>query len=221
MVKRAYGGVALFPSYKKAKVMAQIRTYKRPVATIKPEIKNRVVGLTTRIWGGASNGYSFLCLNDLANGSNQDQRIGRKIKLASMEMDLLFTLGSSVVEYDAGFYSIVYDKRTNGAQPSFSDVYNISGNDGIAVFNETTHPGRFTEISRGEWTVGIAAGWNKKVHKKISLGNRTTEYNNTSASIGSIDGGSLWLICANVDRGTIFADATQIRTVVKIRYVDV
>jgi len=136
-------------------------------------------------------------------------------------MDLIFTLGSSVVEYDAGFWSVIYDKRSNGAQPGIAEIYTYQGsNIGNAVLNENQHPGRFVEIARGDWTVGIAAGWNKKIHRKISLGNKSVMYGGTGAGIGNIDSGSLYLVCANVDRGTIFADGTQVRVIVKTRYLD-
>ena len=168
MVKRAYGGVALFPSYKKAKVMAQIKAYKPRIRSLTPEVKHNISTVSTRLYGGGTFSHTELLLDGIGQGVDQNQRIGRKLSLTSIEMDLVFTLGATTVEYDAGFWSLVYDKRSNGSAPLITDMYVYQGsNIGNAVTNENGHPGRFVEIARGDWAVGIAAGWNKRFIERL------------------------------------------------------
>ena len=216
MVKRSYSG----SSYSVAKKSRSMVKYVPRRPSYKPETKSVIRTDTQTMYGGGIYSHYFTLLNGLALGAEADQRIGRKVRMASVEFDLAFKLGGTVTEYDNGFWSLIYDKRPNGVTPILTDVFLPSGGYGTVILNETLHPGRFIELSRGNWNVGIAKSWVQTVHRKVSLGNKLVEFRDSSASITGIDSGAVFLVYGAADSGTILADGTKVNIVTKIKYVD-
>ena len=189
-----------------------------------PETKIIRTPIDTRIYGSGATATTQLVLNSPALGSDIDQRQGRSIKCVSVEMTLEYVLGGTVTEYDAGNWFLIWDKRPNGAFVSYSEVLEtqLLLTRGHSILNEHAHPGRFVQLARGDWTVGIAGGWQQRVYRKISLGNRTTSFNAVSSqgNITQVDDGALLFFSSCSDKGTIFANGTQVRAMFKVKYLD-
>lgn len=128
-------------------------------------------------------------LNSIAEGSDSNQRIGRSINLASVEMDI--SLLSNNVSWD-GFYAIVLDRQPNSSLPSFSDIFDVSTlgfvNVGIALRNTLSYQDRFVVLKRGE--INLNTSVNTQTHDKVfvDLGrlkgmDRTANYSGSGAVV--------------------------------------
>lgn len=224
MVKRSYSGDVIARSTaanKRAKSVLSRISKRIPV----PEVKIIQTPIDTRIYGTGSTSTIATLLNGPAIGTDIDNRIGRSIKNMSVEMTLEYVLGATTTEYDAGNWFLIWDKRPNGSLPPYAEVFTtqISLTRGHSILNEVTHPGRFQCIARGDWTVGIAKGWQQRVYKNISLKGRVAKFNNLSSqgNITQADDGALVFYSSCSDKGTIFANGTQVRAMFKVKYTDV
>jgi len=221
MSKRAYGGVALFPSYKKARVMAQIKTYKRPTPTIKPEKKSHGhnISTTLSVANNVSSGSKVISISSIGTGTDINQRVGRSIRMHSLNVNIDFELGSTAVEYDAGFWAIVQDRRPAGTSvPTLGDVFLSSSTAlGYSVFNDNVHPGRFTVLKRGEWQVDIAKGYVQRFNFTVPLKNKESTYRSTTAA--DFESNCYWLMLASTDLGNIAAP-TKVTGISQMNFYD-
>jgi len=219
MVKRAYGGTALFPSYKKSKVMAQVRSYRRSPG-IKPEQKshNHTINTTLHTASSISTGTQVISVSSIGPGTEAGQRVGRSISMKWIEFTMDFELGATSIEYDNGFVALIQDRRPNGgAAPTIQDIYVSSPTFGSAIFSDIIHPGRFTELYRANWTVDIAKQYVHRIHKRVYLKDRISTFKGNSST--DYESNVYYLVYASTDTGNV-AFPTKARGISVMRFCD-
>jgi len=142
-----------------------------------------------------STATAVYCLNNVAEGSDSNQRIGRKITHAYVEVDINISLPASANNWDAGFWSIVLDRQPNNTTASYNDIYDISSggitfvNAGLAHRNTIVNQDRFVILKREEFSV-VSYPQSDQYHKKVFVdlgrvrgGDKTATYNGTGANV--------------------------------------
>lgn len=169
----------------------------------------KVMDLINASYAIENTGTQLALLNGCAPGSNNFNRIGRKLQLKSLQIhgSIASTDGTTL---DAKFrMAIVYDKQANGAAPTYSDIF--TSQDISGVTNSTTsamvnlnNRDRF-EIIRD--TFLVLGGKDTTATQSysgtptivpidmfIALNNRVTIYNaGTAGTVGDITSGSLYV----------------------------
>lgn len=79
--------------------------------------------IDTSVTGSAA---SVDLVNACVQGTDQDERIGREILMTSIEIEGYVSFSFAAAGSDISNLFIVYDKQSNAAAPSFSDVYTTS-----------------------------------------------------------------------------------------------
>jgi len=217
MTKRSYAQ-SNFSSFKKAKVMP--KSFRRPPPSVKPEKKSHNITIDQTLFGGSTtSGYRIINLSVIGSGTDINQRIGRAVTTNSLQLLLDFELGATTVEWDNGFWAVIQDRRPNGITlPGFGDMFTSSTSYGNAVFNNNLHPGRFTELARGEFTVDIAKQYAHRIRKSIPLKNRTTSWRSTTAS--DMESNAYYLVVACTDLTTTSLTSTKVKGISQIHFYD-
>lgn len=180
---------------------------------IQPELKNVDVAGSIGVLVGVQ--WSELdLLNPLASGSNSSQRIGRRVQLKS----LLFRWNaSSFTSTSAIRILIVYDRDTNGAIPTITDVLSLEN---FNAPNNLSEGSRFVvlvdEIHELVTPQGFARAG--KIFKKINL--PMTFNNSAQGDITSIEEGAIYAMVAT-PFGGVQNQTNGIGYYSRIRYTDV
>jgi len=176
---------------------------------------------------------SINLLNGITQGTDSDQRIGRKCKFHSVYIRGSMTnanAGSAtpaaaVIPAHQVRMILVWDGQPNAAAPGITDILvSDSPNSQLNLNNRQ----RFKVLKDKVWTVGPAevttggvqgtgpVSFNVKIFKKIMA---DTQYGGTANSIGSIQTGALWLVLTS----NAAADAASLTPALncRVRYTDV
>lgn len=165
----------------------------------------------------------FICLNRIAAGSGEFQRIGRKIKLVSLLLNFAITptgAASQARSQESIRMLVVYDRQPNGLQPLITDIlldqrpeagstqttpYSSSNIDNSMRFKilkdwKIELPATFangtdavTGIS-GFDNTSIKYGMNFKAFVKLRGLETTYKADNATPLVGDIAVGALWFI---------------------------
>lgn len=169
-------------------------------------------------------GGGVIALNLVAQGSDYNQRIGRKVVLKSvlLRIHVVPTPTVDLPQGDVGRFILAYDAQTNGVSPGVSDL--IAGGDYLAG-NNLNYRERFKVIK--DWMVPLAAtAYNTgilvsgvpstrllTVYKRLNL---DTVFNNTGGAVGQIATGGLFLF---YDNG-LAAGGYQFNLFSRVRFTD-
>lgn len=191
------------------------------------EIKAVVTSYQTKAPGGGglncNQAGSIIPLNLISAGSSFYNRVGRKIGMKSLMLEININPGvvARSAPADTLRILVIYDKQTNGSTPVMSDFLMDTEADGTNTTNALSNINlnnreRF-DILR-DWRIGLPAMTDQvsgvptlafpsqysgadgveggKIKAYIKLGNRTTQYKADSAPavIGDIATGALWLV---------------------------
>jgi len=156
-------------------------------------------------------------INLIATGTDFFERIGRKVLIKSFQVRSF--MGLENINNASGVrLMLVYDKQTNGALPAIGDILGIpiASNPFVAMLNLNNRD-RFVilwdKIYRMDLGSGIVTVLKK--YKKLS---HETVFSGTTAAIGSIATGGLYLVqIGSVAAGTTDVDQSS---VVRIRFQD-
>lgn len=171
---------------------------------------------------------TVLLLNACVEGSDYNNRIGRKIELTSVEYSLVFAGGTGDLgtgatypeNIDVGMFSLVYDKQSNGAAPAWSDVYTVSG----SVISPFSHRNvnnldRFVVLATDRLTISVA-GPNSAMCNRYIRTKHDVRFNSGNAgTIADINSGGLFLVYA--DQNTAGTQLTTLYGRVRVRYHDI
>lgn len=131
---------------------------------------------------------SLLLVNGVATGTDFNSRIGREILMHSLYMRLTY---SNTVDQTAGLrIMLVYDKQPNGVLPNITDVITTAD---LMSPNNLNNKDRFITISdkiRYINTAGERGAFHQK-YKKLRV---STTFSGTTAAIGSISTGAVYVI---------------------------
>jgi len=163
---------------------------------------------------GSTSGYLQL-LNGTLTGSNNNQRIGRRIDMKSIEFR--FSVNNMAQSVMRGVrFSIVLDKQANGAQCNITDIWNqgeptalrnISNKARFTVLWDSTLLcliGNDTNTGGAVNSLTNTSKMTFQFYKKIGI---NTQYNvGSSGAIGDIQTNALYFTaqsdCAEADKGT-------------------
>lgn len=159
-------------------------------------------------------------INGVATGTDYTERIGRKIMLKSLFIRGYMLPADNTSGPSLSRLLVVYDSQTNGTAPTITDILKTS--DVRAQLNLDNRD-RFKIIFDKQYVVAvvdntatqaIASGptvHNVKLYKRL---NHEVQFSGTTAAVGSIATGSVYLVLLNdnvASLGTIFALSTRIR----------
>lgn len=157
--------------------------------------------------GGVGGQTYSASLSSIAEGTDYNNRVGWKIRMKSVNLDLdispqyLTPTSTAVDQNHQGRWSIVLDRQANGGAASYSDVYSASCN------NYGQHPlnvsnlERFKVIATGEWAC-VSGQSNARVKRYVDLTkalrphDQVIQYNNTTA-VNAITNNLLLYVASN------------------------
>lgn len=162
---------------------------------------------------------TFQLLNGIQGGAGFSQRVGRKIKLKSLKLQLnINPVANRTAPGDLGRVIIFYDRQTNGALPAVADLLQdtntaAANTTNIQVGPNLSNRDRFTIIRDYKFTLPAAVVAANGVptsaypdsfegeHQSfiqwyIKLKDMDTVFNAETADIGSIASGSLVIFVA-------------------------
>lgn len=173
----------------------------------------------------SSAGAVFL-LNSLAEGSDNTDRIGRKITINNVQYELVVAastgdLGNAATypeSFDCIRVSLVWDKQPNGANPAYGDIYNSTSNLLTPMcLRNINYVDRF-EILATDMVNICAAGPNAETIRRYIKTNLDARYQGTGGGIANISSGALFL--AYSDANTTGTQLAIINGRVRIKFSD-
>jgi len=160
---------------------------------------------------------NVVLLNGIAQGTDFNQRIGRKFTIKSIYIRAEAFQGTAAPVTANCRILIVYDSQTNSANVTVSNVLNVGASNPTTAMNELTNRDRFKILL--DWTDTISPqGPQGLFMKKYLRCDLETINSGTANTFGSIQTGGLWmLVIGDNAAGTANpVGASQVR----IRYVD-
>lgn len=98
-------------------------------------------------------------LNAPIEGTDYNQRIGRKVRHHYLMLDITIQAGITQGPNDAGQISVVLDRQPNGSVAAFSDIYDTSSAvAGSAFRNTAVNSERFLVLKTGQYIIGGTTG---------------------------------------------------------------
>lgn len=156
-------------------------------------------------------------VNLIAAGTDYDARIGRKVILKSFQIRAIFGLENASVPSGVR-YLLVYDKQTNGALPAITDILNTaSAQNPVTAMLNLNNRDRFVILwdKIFQLNTSFSIFQHFKKYKKLR---HETVYSGTTATIGSIITGGLYVVTI----GSVPAGITDVDNgmTMRVRFVD-
>jgi len=164
---------------------------------------------------GSTLGSGPTLLNTCAQGTTAITRVGRSIRMTSIQYRFIGSLAATSVGSSPLRLLIVYDKQTNQAAPTCADIMQ---SDTIESPLNLEKNKRFVVLFDDDVECIGTAGpqsWSRKGYKKINL---ETEFTGASGTVGYIIGGAVWAIV--YQNGNIITTAPAMQLYTRIRYID-
>lgn len=197
-------------------------------------LEKKVIDINSTGYAVENTGTQLQLLNGCVAGSQNFNRIGRKINLKSLQIHGSIYQADTTSQFTKCRLLIVFDKQSNGAAPTFADIItsqNIAGTTSSTVNDmvNLNNRDRFEIIRDLMYTVdGISDVATQSysggttivpVDLYIKLGNRETVYNaGTAGTVGDIQSGALYMfLIASQPNATGVSANLSFRT----RFVDV
>ncbi len=161
-------------------------------------------------------------LINIAQGTSEVQRIGRKCTLKSISTHIHFFLNSTADEtngHDTVIFKLIWDKQCNGVIPPIADVIETTNNH--LSFNNLANSGRFVTLWSRLLNISVTAaggngtaielvnqGQTLQVYKKLNL---PIEYNGTTGTTTEIESNNLFYIAVSRHGLVDWTSITRIR----------
>lgn len=214
-----YGRLKKFKRFTKSRMQAkqgQVALIKKIISN-QAEAKEVLTYLSATL--NATQSYISL-LNAVAEGTDYNTRVGRSITHKYIHLQMSIVMNADVTAADqaygeTGFWSIVFDRQSNGAAPAFGDIYDTLGGTvppGLAHRNTGNFQDRFKVVCHEDFALGsnnkgvaVTGGGTGAVpyrcNKYIDLtnwkgGDQNTKFLSNAATINAIDTGAFFLIVA-------------------------
>lgn len=173
--------------------------------------------LDTTALGINTSAPRIILLNGIAEGTGVSQRVGRKIKMTSVQGRMSVYVSTATTSPSVRCM-IVYDMQTNSTLAGLGDILQVftAGSDFISPYNLNNRD-RFRVLWDKTYTVNAVNNERAtfKFYKKLKL---DTVYDNTGAIIDDISTGSLLLLFFSSDR-TVAANPV-VDYYARVRYMD-
>lgn len=165
--------------------------------------------IDTTINANPSTTATITLVNGCATGTDFTERIGRKIRIKSIQLRMM-TLGG--IASANVRYALVMDRQANGVAPQYADIFNGAG---VPEFNNLNNRNRFVILFDKLFSMDPDSNnaiTIKKYMKKII----DVTYGGTAATIGSIQTNSIFFVAIS----NIAADLPAMTGRCRIRFVD-
>lgn len=192
--------------------------------------ERKVIDILNTTFTVENTGTQFQLLNGCVPGSQNYNRIGRHIKLKSLQIHGFWVPSDTSTAFNKQRMLIVYDTQANGSAPTYGDIMksqNISGTteSGINSMVNLDNRERFRIIRDMQFEFGAVSNVATQAYTAspaqaaldiyIKLGGLDTIYNaGTAGTIGDIQTGALyvWFISDQTNtNGSTFAGSFRIR----------
>lgn len=167
------------------------------------------------IGASANTTGTLALLNGMQLGTDVDDRVGRSIRIKSVQLNLINTQNASASNSIVR-YLLVIDKQPSGATPNFSDILATAGNLWSSMRNLNNRK-RFVILK--DQFITMNSGTNNEIgvfeyYKKLDM---HTIYNNTSTgTITDIESNALYL-CLISNEPT---NSVAVTGCYRVRYLD-
>lgn len=146
MKKRGFSQLSLVPSSGEKVKRVRAANLRKPslAAKVRNIIRNsaETKEINSLDSSNTAGGYIF-CINQIAEGDDDNQRNGRNIQPKACYVDYYISMTAAAAE-DTGFVALVWDKQPNGGAATFLNVFDTSAaNPGQALRNTTSFKDRF------------------------------------------------------------------------------
>lgn len=194
-------GAASTSGFRKRKISQQSSKYHQSTGSA-PEQKYTDVTIS----GSLSQAGIADALNLTAQGVDNTGRIGRKITIKHVQYMLtaaalpadLAAVGNFPEATDTIRVSLVYDKQTNGVAPTYGQVYNVGGANTPFGARNLDYIDRFSVLSTDNVII-CQSGPNAAFINRFVKCDLETRYDGTTAVIGSVESGGLFLVYADIN----------------------
>jgi len=200
-------------------VLAQGRVVYRAAASLpsQSELKFTDVASTTTLAAGSVAFTSAGLLNGLVPNSTATGRIGRRVNMKSLYLRLTFQLATTSTGGAPLRVLVIYDKQSNGAAPTATDVLTAST---FVSPNNISNRDRFVTLC-DQITQPVSTGGTSQValniYKKLNM---AIQFNaGTAGTIADITSGGVYLFLAQ--GGSILTANPSVEWYARIRYSDV
>lgn len=150
---------------------------------------------------------SSTLLNGIAEGDSVNNRDGRLILLKSLDISVMVASGGTPTSNCYGTWFVVYDRQTNGANISYTEVYDTSTiTDPALAHRNPAFYERFKVLCREDFGIQGETGidspqpltWRKHIDltKVLDEKDQRVRYSGTGGTITSIATGSIYLFWA-------------------------
>lgn len=219
------------PSKKyKSRLFNSMRVSSRSVSSV-AEKKENAFGIFPNLYYlVTSTQTSVTPLCTIGSGSANNQRVGRKIRHASVTLRTMIAPKTGMTNPDCGFMALVLDRQTNGATPGFAEIYDdlyTPGNSGLNPRLTRANQERFKILWTKPWTCpSFANGDASYISAYVDLSklkgfDSTCNYNGSTSSVADINSGNiLWVVAQSNDAQGV-SGAMNFRTDIKYRFTDV
>jgi len=209
---------------KKARLMMAIPRLVRRSPAFNPEKKEVQTSAAMDLFTAGPT--SINCLNAIAVGTDETNRLGRKIQLKSCQLNMTFatTSASNIVWYQI---AVVYDRQTNAGSVAIGDIFDATVGTPDNYFHATTkNQERFTilALEKGNVITGqVAANVNRYINlDKVLRGkDKSTNYSGTTSAATEINSGAIFLCVLTRSLGIVTTGNGMIGNwQTKVRFVD-
>jgi hypothetical protein len=161
-------------------------------------------------------------VNVMQQGATNYQRVGAKVSLKSLHVQAYTTFHYATVGTAHLRFLVVYDKNPNKAYPVLSDIIsdNISGTTYLTSQINNANRDRFVILrNKVVNVVSATSGRTAMIDEFIPLGGYETRFASSTASIGDITSGAIYVIAFSDITGTA-SQYVSFDCHTRLRYID-
>lgn len=212
-MKRTYSlsqsSVASQPAAKKIRFKPSYKKTSNLTAVVKRVLRNASETKELNTYTTATNasgGYSY-CINQIAEGDDDNQRSGRNVQPKHVYVDYWVSAANNIAE-DPGFVALVWDKQPNQTAATFGTIFDTtSATPGLALRLNLANKDRFQVLwlepfvrQAGSTALGNSMNIRNRKFAKLPL-NYKVEFGGTAAAVPST-GACLICMGSNTNSGT-------------------
>lgn len=202
------------------------RTITTAIPSSKLELKCR-----DDVFAGATEITTTASFNVLAvaEGTGEDQRVGKRIYLHSLQVKATVFAGTTTTQAFVGLY-VVQDKKPSGAYPAFTDIFRANGAGNLLNFTNSTRfrlLRRYEKILSGNIATPATGNETFYVEDYIPLGIYTEYDLSSSGAVANIKENAIYTIAiancatgATAPRFTVLASPFGGVSAARLRYYD-
>lgn len=198
--RQKYSLKAARPTVMKTFARAATRRARARVVASARASRGEMHSFDTALTADVTTTASINIVNAMVQGSDIDEREGRKIRMKSLMVKLHITNEADLPLYsDLMRVLVIYDKQANKAAPAIGDLLdattiqankNINNRDRFTVLGDDV-----IRLDQSAQRTALTAGQHHWYYERFfSLGDRETTYADAAAGVGSVTTGALYVV---------------------------